>query len=198
MSNGNWRLLLVSAAWVIATLAQNATPQTISPKEVIHTLVNLEINGATLSDSRRKQVSELFLRHNLFAENPEIIVISSDYALDEIPLSRDRADVDFSFDELGVIQPSLQWRPPSPGIMKFSARYHLVFGDAYWNPGIDGRDVRLLGPVTWRIEAVHPIRLCWFSKATAIRYVTETRAKSNDPTVKANADKTLAILKKIR
>jgi hypothetical protein len=50
------------------------------------------------------------------------------------------------------------------------------------------------GPLNWEIEGPQTWR--WSTVETALRYVTEMSAKSTDPAVKQNAEKTIAILKR--
>jgi hypothetical protein len=58
----------------------------------------------------------------------------------------------------------------------------------------DGKTVEreISGPEEWKIEGSAESR--WTTVNAAICYVLEMRSKTTDPTVKANADKTIAAL----
>jgi len=52
------------------------------------------------------------------------------------------------------------------------------------------------GAREWRIEETDAA--IWLTVETAIRYVTQMRDQSNDPVIKRNADRTLAVLARHR
>ena len=52
----------------------------------------------------------------------------------------------------------------------------------------------MTGPAAWQIEKTPA--LAWTTVNTAIRYVLEMRIKTNDPSIKKNADETLEKLLK--
>jgi hypothetical protein len=177
------------------TLAQDPGVQRPGPKQVVQELLNLQMSGAVLQSAGWKNVNELFLRYNSRKEAREIEVVSPNYTLEEIPVNQNLARVVLKVNEIGMISPNLQWRSRIPATPGFG--YLLVFGGAFSRNSLAAAR-ESSQPRAWRIESEFPFPVWWFSKATAIRYVTETRDKSNDPAVKANADKTLAILQKLQ
>jgi hypothetical protein len=188
-------LLCATLSGISETKGQNSGIQRGDAKQVVQELLNLQMSGAVLQSAGWKNANELFLRYNSPKEAREIEVISPNYTIEEIPVGQNLARVVLKVNEIGMISPDLQWRSRIPATPAFG--YLLVFGGAFSRNSLAA--ARGSGqPRAWRIESEFPFPVWWFSKATAIRYVTETRDKSNDPTVKANADKTLAILEKLQ
>lgn len=72
--------------------------------------------------------------------------------------------------------------------------YILVFSDKHWESAPDGTAKEVIGPPAWRIEE-YPSEP-WLTVEAAIRYVTDKRNETSDPTIKTNADKTLAALER--
>ena len=70
-------ILLIAVLCTTTTLAQNSSGNKTSPEQIVRQMVNLEMGRASLSAAGREKVSDLFLGHEPFAENPEIVVISS-------------------------------------------------------------------------------------------------------------------------
>ncbi|MFZ0639691.1 MAG: hypothetical protein WA020_06210 [Candidatus Acidiferrales bacterium] len=82
--------------------------------------------------------------------------------------------------------------------MKFGSRYFLVLGKNYWEDVPEsGGTKEFAGQFRWRIDGRGPIRVLFLNKA-AIRYVAEIYNKSANLTIRDNADKTLAILSKLK
>jgi hypothetical protein len=71
--------------------------------------------------------------------------------------------------------------------------FTLLLSDKHWEIAADGAVKEFDGPFAWRIEetSFEPL----ITLDTAIRYVTERRAKTTDPVIKKNAARTLTILK---
>jgi len=107
---------------------------------------------------------------------------------------------------LGDLDSSMQLRNyPSERIMPgspsaCSGEYRIYFTllktDVHWEIAQDGTVKQLSGPYAWRIE--DPVFWPLLTLNTAIRYVTETREKTSDPTIKRNADRTFTILRLYR
>src|SRR5260370_27521600 len=70
--------------------------------------------------------------------------------------------------------------------------FTLVLSDKHWQIDPSGTVKEFDGPLAWRIENTlfAPI----ITLNTAIRYVSQTRDKADDPVVRENAAKTLAML----
>lgn len=85
---------------------------------------------------------------------------------------------------------------PGNGLIRegINADYALVLTDKHRELGPDRHESKEVSGVReWRIE--NTPSFATITLATAIRYVTEMRDKTTDPTIKKNADHTLAKLK---
>jgi hypothetical protein len=84
-----------------------------------------------------------------------------------------------------------QLRGPAPMVRE----YDLVLTDTHWEfvPGReDLREVK--GSPEWRIDGA-PEAEPWVTIEAAVRYLTRLRAESSSPTIKSNADKSVATLR---
>lgn len=80
---------------------------------------------------------------------------------------------------------------------QFQRDYKLLLDNKYSVPPECGKpSTEFAGPSRWRIEEAPPEQ--WVSVATAINYGTQMRNASRDPSIRENADKTLAILRGLR
>jgi len=73
--------------------------------------------------------------------------------------------------------------------------YDLVLTDTHWEFGPGGLGLReVKGPPEWRIETfeLYP----WVTSEAAIRYLTQLRDESPSGTIKRNADKSIATLRR--
>jgi hypothetical protein len=71
--------------------------------------------------------------------------------------------------------------------------FTLLLSDVHWEIAPDGAVKRVNGAYAWRIEDPNFEPLVTLD--TAVRYVTEMRDKTAEPSIKNNADRTLTILK---
>jgi hypothetical protein len=71
----------------------------------------------------------------------------------------------------------------------------VVFTNRHVDIEQGGSTSEVLGPWGWKIEGSQSER--WATVEKAIIYVREMRDKSDDPTIKRNANKTIAILKRL-
>jgi hypothetical protein len=75
--------------------------------------------------------------------------------------------------------------------------YRLLLDNKYSAPGnVDKSESEVIGPSRWRIDEAPQEQ--WVSVDSAIKYVTLLRDATRDPAIKANAEKTLAILGRYR
>src|SRR5260370_24359742 len=96
----------------------------------------------------------------------------------------------------GQIDSSVHYTPPDTRFAKEGVMYNLVPTDKHWEFEPDGRTLKeVTGPLEWRCKDT-PGAAIYLTVESAIRYVKKVRDKSSDPTIKKNADKTLAILKR--
>lgn len=118
------------------------------------------------------------------------------YSVDERWVKGNQAEIANECVELGRIDDVLHFTPTNLASDKKDVVHHLVLTDKHWEIGSDGvTEKEVGGPLAWRIENPEP--LLWITVNTAIRYVKEARERTADPTLKKNADQTLAQLKKL-
>jgi hypothetical protein len=99
----------------------------------------------------------------------------------------------------GVIDSRLHFTPPPQSSVQAGTGYRLVMETPhmyYW--GADGKPIPakpIHEPKRWLIQGPPPAP--FLTVTAAIRYVLEKRSNTTDPTIKKNADETLAELLKI-
>jgi hypothetical protein len=90
-------------------------------------------------------------------------------------------------------------QPAAPGISgpaPLGRPYDLVLTDTHWEFGPQGEGLReVKGSPEWRIETFEfeP----WVTVEVAIRYLTRLRDESSSGMMKSNADKSIAILRRL-
>lgn len=99
---------------------------------------------------------------------------------------------------LGEIDPQLHFTSLGERGTIVQRDYKLLLDDQYVAPAYSGQSAagEFAGPSRWRIEDAPPEQ--WVSVTIAIKYVTQMRDSTRDPLIKANADKSLSILKGLR
>lgn len=189
-------LLVLIAVPTIPSQAQ--TNATNSPKEVVEQFWKIETEGGRLTPEGWRKAEDFFLHPNPTPQKKTIAVISGKYkyAVDERWVKKNKAEIANGCFDLGRIDDSLTYTPPDPRYAKTAVIYHLVLTDKRWELGSDGvTEKEVSGPFTWRIENAEPV--FWLTVDAASRYVRERRDKTTDPTIKKNADATLARLKNL-
>jgi len=109
----------------------------------------------------------------------------------------DSTDVELGYFDMGKIDAELRYTPPpKTEFVKTGFLYHLAAVPAYsMMYGPDGKTLVEKKPVGYRFWQIQGSPgLPWTTVNTAIRYVLEMRGKTTDPTIKKNADETLAKL----
>jgi hypothetical protein len=108
----------------------------------------------------------------------------------------DAAEVDLGYFAIGKIDSALRYTNTPSKYMKTGFAYHLIPVPSYQEMmGPDGKTLiekRPVGYREWQIQG--SLDSQWTTVNTAIRYVLEKRDKAIDPTIKKNADRTLAML----
>jgi len=116
----------------------------------------------------------------------------------------DLSDVSISTNSLGELDSSLRLSryplmrlpPDSPSASACYGDDHfgfsLLLSDKQWEIAPGGAVKQLDSPLAWRIEDTFFEPLITLD--TAIRYITQVRAKTTDPVVKTNAARTLTVL----
>lgn len=116
----------------------------------------------------------------------------------------DTIEVGIFTNSLGELDSTMHLRSyPSERMMPSAANaclgedrfyFTLLKTDVHWEITTDGSVEQLRGPFTWRLEnsSFPPL----LALNAAIRYVTESRDKTSDPTIRKNAERTLSILRR--
>lgn len=155
-----------------------ATP---SPKDVVDQFVKLDVKGERLSPEGWHRADALFAKPSQPPHTKTVMVIARHYAVSG---DAGEADTTFSFgyEEIGRIDAvSLIFVSLNNGIEARSFQtYRVVQSDVNH-------------PSEWKIDGIQPPAMHLTAEA-AIRYVTVMRAKTADPMIKKNADRTLAKL----
>jgi hypothetical protein len=194
------RLLLIVMAAAIATGTISAQTTSIDfwqfPDKVVEKYWEMGIRGELLTSAGWKAASNYCTKPNLDSQDGSFYVYSQYYGIVGISTNGDQADVDMEYLDAGRIDSNLHYSaPPKVTAFKTAFEFHLVRTPNYMRYfGPDGKtevERKLIGSV-WKIEGAQPHP--WTTVNTAIRYVLETRSKTDDPVIKKNADETIAKL----
>jgi hypothetical protein len=184
-------------------------------KEVLQEYRKMDASGERLADSGWYRASAFFVKPEPPPRSKVFAVIESEI-LNSVRVTGDLAEISLrclaigQVDSVGrftsTIAPSLDQaeghlaQPGSPQMIGPAALervYDLVLADTHWEigPGLEpARAVK--GTPEWRIETFE--REPWVSAEAAIGYLTRLRKESRIDAVRANADRSIAILRKAR
>jgi hypothetical protein len=187
---------------VCGAAAQSPSNPYEKPQDVVEQFANMTRAGALMTPDGLSKASVLFTS----AKPPVVtgrITIVNVQGVDDGPIKRTaRTDaLDFSVFafEMGTLDARLHYSPPSREVIhSYETAYvfHVILTDKYWRLGQNGSAPTLMtGTKQWRIDMPY---WRWTSVSGAIRYVTEMRDKTDDPTIKKNAENTIAILSKMK
>ena len=128
-----------------------------------------------------------------------ILVASNEWGVVGCQVKDKKARVAVEYYDAGSIDAMLRYTPGKepPPIGKSEMLFTLVFAPGHWETyKSNGKSLEIAevktSPDAWRIES--PQGPPWTTVNTAIRYVLEARERTQDPTVKKNAEITLAEL----
>ncbi len=178
-----------------AGLAQTEAVPAKSPEEVVREFMKLELEGARLTPEGRQNLARFLVRPSSALPSP-INVVSDAFDVSDIssPHYNPKLNVYFHY-FYGNLDPAVRFSASLHGnsILRegTNVEYVLTLTD---KRGVQTKEVT--GPQEWKIEDAHPY--CFITLAAAIRYVTEQREKTTDPTVKKNAEATLGKLQKLK
>jgi hypothetical protein len=177
--------------------AQFAPADAKSPKAVVASFVEVETEGGRLTPEGWRKASAFFVRSSPFTPDTTIVVIEKSYSVwDPMVIPPNTTSVTVEIRPLGQIDSILRYTAPTRRFYKTSRHFNLVQTDHRWEVGAKGEpSKKVTVPMQWLIDG--PNDTLMLDVATAIRYVTDRRDKTSDPTVKSNADKTLASLAKL-
>jgi hypothetical protein len=183
-----------------------------SPQQVVEELWKVATQGAMLTPEGWDQTARGFadypipspgspVVHDVHSSKKSILVMSNDWGILDCTIKGDRAEVVMGYYDAGRIDPLLRYSPGQDfGPMgKTAMQFTLVFAPVRYPSYTSGGNVLrvdkiMTGPAAWQIEKTSAFR--WTTVNTAIRYVLEMRAKTNNPAIKKNADETLEKLLK--
>jgi len=168
-----------------------------SPTEVVDEIWRLGTQGELLTPDGWRRACGFFSSPTPFPGNKVILVMSNDWGPAFQGGSReDAAEVELGYFAIGKIDSELRYTDTPSKYMKTAFAYHLVPVPSYQEMmGPDGTTLVEKKPVgyrEWQIQGSPDPQ--WTTVNTAIRYVLEKRDQATDPTIKKNADQTLAKL----
>jgi hypothetical protein len=176
-----------------------------SPKEVLVDFVKIELGGARLTPESVQKTARFLVRPS--TAPPQVIdVVIDKFEVHEISAAGSRAKLNLYFPYFyGWLDPvALSFReaphlPSDDELVRegINIEYVLILTDKHWEVESSGMQPKeVLGPHEWRIENAPSFST--ISLAAAIQYVAERRERTTDPTIKKNADATLAVLKRLK
>jgi hypothetical protein len=189
-----------------------------SPKEVLQAYRKMDADGERLTASGWYRASRFFVKPGRPPQHTVVAVMDGERVTDPDPRFKGdkRAELSVVCSALGqidssgrftsvvapqLIDPSgrLLMQPAAPGISgpaPLGRPYDLVLTDTHWEFGPQGEGLReVKGSPEWRIETFEfeP----WVTVEVAIRYLTRLRDESSSGMMKSNADKSIAILRRL-
>jgi hypothetical protein len=195
-------LTCVAILFAVAITAAGQIPPASKPTELlIKRYERLIESGAFLTSAGWKKTNQLFDRSYPYQRDGEIHLASTGGLIGEQWVKGNRAEVGTKWtDSYGSIDSMLRYKSsfpnqrPEPITMAYE--YPLVFTNEHVDINENGQTHVTTGDWQWKLEG--PQRERWATLAPAIAYVRERRNQSTDPAIRRNANKTLAILKRLK
>jgi hypothetical protein len=195
-------LILLTAACLKAPRPSGPPKQPIkgkSPTEVVDEVWRLATQGELLTPDGWRQACGFFSSPTPFPGNKLILVMSNDWGpAFQVGSKDDAAEVELGYFAIGKIDSALRYTDTPSKYIKTGFAYHLVPVPSYMEMmGPDGKTLvekRPVGYREWQIQGAPDPSVTWTTVNTAIRYVLEKREQATDPTLRKNADQTLAKL----
>jgi hypothetical protein len=205
-------LSISAAARCISDTGKPVDDSIKSPQQVVEELWKTATQGTLLTPEGWDKTTRGFADHpvpspgSTVVPNPlssprPVLVTSNDWGVLDCTISGNSAKVTVEYYDAGRIDPLLRYSPgkDSGPMGKTAMLFTLVFAPVRYPSYTSGGNVLrvdkiMTGPAAWQIEKTPAFR--WTTVNTAIRYVLEMRAKTNNPAIKKNADETLEKLLK--
>lgn len=197
----NCRLPIRVVALIICLTALNVIAQQRPAKkppkpteEVVLKYQKLVTTGAFLSPEGWKRAGKLFSRSAPYPGHSEIFLIAVGYVGEDWQRGT-QAQVESKWgDNDGSIDSKLRYHPPQNHHMTIFT-YSLIYTDRHEFLDKNGATIRVenIAP-GWRIKGPQKVRIATIK--SVIPYLENAAAESSDPAAKANAAKTLKILRK--
>lgn len=180
------RRILSVAVPLTCILAITAYAQRVSrsdgkpTSQVVVRYEELVSTGALLTPEGWEKAAALFKSATPYPASGEILIKSTGGTVGETWARDNKAEVqEKSTDFFGTIDSTLRYRPPNRDASAAIFIYRLA--------GVDQE---------WKFAANMNQRIA--TPEQALRYIAEMRDKTTDPSMRANADKTIAALKKMK
>lgn len=200
------RLLLFAAAVCLGiTCAHPAAEAQASPKEAVEQFYKAETEGRWLGPERWDELQDFLTDISPWVPSEPISVLKSYEVRDARKDIGAGGVVDYEvevdFFEWGSIDSYLNFtkaRDPGGKISAVAGPVEertyetLVLRDRIVQRGLSGKEVETKGRLGWRMSLFASPRI---NVNAALRWVADRRDKSNDPAIRYNAEKTLAILR---
>jgi len=205
-------LALFSVSPIPLSAQARAYPK--SPKEVLQAYRKMDAEGERLTPAGWYRASTYFVRPGRPPQQIVMEVTEGERLTDPDPWFKggnDRVEISVVCSAVGQVDSSGRFTsvvaprltdPPRPGDMQMHGPaplvrpYDLVLTDTHWEFGPEREGLReVKGPPEWRIEAfeLEP----WVTIETAIRYLTKLRDESSSDSIRSNAEKSIAILRRL-
>jgi hypothetical protein len=173
---------------------------TNSPVWIVTELWNAATRGDLLTREGRTKIAWLFVKPPNDYKS-EVTVVSNEWGRPSVTSSTNSAvKVAVYYSPAGQIDSRLRYMPaPNPQYGKFGIAYTVILTQTYHSrAGANGKlEKKMPGDKVWEIQAPDFPPFPFTTVNTAIRYVLEQRAKTENPEIRKNADATLAALLKL-
>jgi hypothetical protein len=207
-------LSLPAAARCVSTPGKSVPETQLSPEDVIEKLWKVAAEGELLTPKDWDRAVRGFASDypipspgdtmkRVFTNPPSpLLVTSNGWGILFCRIEGNSAEVVMEYVDNGRIDSKMRYSPGKDfGPMgKTALVYKLIFAPSHYPTYVGEGNVLkvdriMTGPAAWQLAKTPP--LPWTTVNTAIRYVLETREKTHDPVIRANATKTLAQLLKL-
>lgn len=174
---------ILALFWPIAAAPQVPGTYPKATEKVVQQYEKFVAEGALLTPEGWAKASKLFDKPGPYPRDAVIFLMSTGGAIGETWVKGDHAEAQTKWtDALGTIDRTLRYKPPECTDCTMSTFiYHLVRRS---NAGGE-----------WRMDYSLDSRMATPDKALA--YVIRMRDQSTDPAIRKNAEKTIAILKRL-
>lgn len=196
-----WKAMITAACSFLlgaAISAQATEPAKGSAEETLDGFYKLINDGALLTTDGWRRAAKMFERESARPDE-EVIFVVTGFPLGNGPMdvNGDRAVAYQKWvDDVGTIDSKFRYHSPPKAELEVEGIirvFRLVRTVKHWELTADSRLEEVDGPKQWRIEGALTTRTA--SRVAVIRYLASKYEKITDPALKANAEKTIAILK---
>jgi hypothetical protein len=191
------RLVPAVLLTAILTLGQTSTAPSKPPKAVVEEFWKMDTAGGRLTDEGWR-ASDHFFVHPIEPPKQKVIcVFNYGFSVWDPKIQDSTAEVIVgTAGDVWKIEPSTHLSICSDQGKDFWVN-KLVLTSKHWEFASDHKTLReVSGPREWRFEK--PGSLIFLNIDTAIQYLTRVRDSTADPTIKKNAEESIATLKRNR